>query len=365
LRICSTSINLDFMPKHYLKAEIKNLPKSRVEIDCQIETGTLTAIETLVLKEMSVSLELPGFRKGKAPEAMARSRIGEMKILEEAAKRSIREAYVEIVEKEKLRTVGEPSVVIKKLASGNPLDFTLTVSVLNDWQLPDYEKTARATSEVRGVIDVSESEVTGVIEELRRQKAHANLHKNNTPHDHEKPEMKLLEVDDAFAQSFGKFKDLQDLKSQIKKNLTREKERKAREAHRVAILEKILGETDAEVPDIMVENEIDMTLAQFKNEIGKAGTSYEDYLKSIGKSEDGIRKELKGSAEKKVKMQVLLSQIAAKEKILAPSEEIQKETSKILTIHSDADPVKARSYVAMTLTNEKVFEFLEGLTKSK
>jgi FKBP-type peptidyl-prolyl cis-trans isomerase (trigger factor) len=101
-------------------------------------------------------------------------------------------------------------------------------------------------------------------------------------------------------------------------------------------------------------------LLEFKSDIERAGLAYEDYLKTVGKKEEEILEEWKETAEKKAKAHLIIQKISDEEKILPDDEKVRAETEKILMVYKDADPIRARSYVAMILTNEKVFEFLEN-----
>jgi FKBP-type peptidyl-prolyl cis-trans isomerase (trigger factor) len=85
-----------------------------------------------------------------------------------------------------------------------------------------------------------------------------------------------------------------------------------------------------------------------------------DRSKHHNKMEEEILEEWKETAEKKAKAHLIIQKISDEEKILPDDEKVRAETEKILMVYKDADPIRARSYVAMILTNEKVFEFLEN-----
>ena len=89
------------------------------------------------------------------------------------------------------------------------------------------------------------------------------------------------------------------------------------------------------------------------------GFTVEDYLAQIKKTEEEIKRDWRGDAEKRAKLEMIIHSISQKENIKPTEEEIEKEVTNIMTMYKDADPVRARAYVENILGNEKVFAFLE------
>ncbi len=126
-------------------------------------------------------------------------------------------------------------------------------------------------------------------------------------------------------------------------------------------MEAIIDGTTIDTPEILIQSEIEKMLLEFKGDVERAGLTFTDYLKTVGKSEDDVRKEWYPVAEKKAKSHLVINKIAEDEKIYPDAEKVRSEAEKILIMHKDADSIRARAYVAMILTNEKVFEFLESI----
>ncbi|TAL48911.1 hypothetical protein EPN83_02765 [Patescibacteria group bacterium] len=351
------------MPKHYDSIEVKKLPRSEVEIRGTIAAETVLAFKSSVLEELQAQTEIPGFRAGHAPDNLLVARFGELAIFEKAARLALSRAWQEIVERERLETLGVPAITITALAPGNPLGFTIRAAVIPSVTLPDYRTLAEERRrEPRETPEVSEKEIDEVIWKIREEKAHTKLHKNNPTAQHHPPiaESNLPPLTDGGAKDLGNFSSLADLRAQIKDNLIREKEKREKERRRIALLEEILAQTETEVPEVLVESELSLMLEQLKEDLARAGLTLALYLKHIAKNEDDLRREWRESAEKRAKLELVLSEIARKEKIQPPSETIQKETEKLLVLHPQADPLRVRAYVAVTLTHSKVIEFLES-----
>ncbi|MDP3726021.1 MAG: hypothetical protein Q8R36_02370, partial [bacterium] len=140
----------------------------------------------------------------------------------------------------------------------------------------------------------------------------------------------------------------------------REKEIRAKEKKRIAIIDGILKKTDVSLPAILVEGELDRMLARFKGNVSSMGSTFEEYLAQIKKTEAELRGGWRGDAEKSAKTQLLLQKIAETEKITVPEEELQKEIGHLSKHHPNTDKERMRQYVEGLLLHEKVFQFLEN-----
>ena len=118
------------------QTEIKKLPKSEVEIIGEIPAGEFEKYRAAAVKTLAEHIEVPGFRKGNAPESAIISKVGEMAILEEMAERAIARAYAEILKEHKIDAIGSPKVSITKIAKGSPLGFTIKTAIIPKQHCP-------------------------------------------------------------------------------------------------------------------------------------------------------------------------------------------------------------------------------------
>ncbi len=322
------------MSKHEHK-HTNNLKIERSEGEAII-TGEIT-LEALdeargeAIKSLSSRLEMPGFRKGNIPENVLVKNVGEMKVLEEVAEIVLAHEYVHIISENKLSPIARPQIAITKLAPGIPLEFRITVALEPEFALPDYKKIANDSKQEKDDLNVDEKEVDAVLAEIEKRGW--------------KPELKEGE----------------DLRTKAKENLLEEKKFRAKEKVRLTLIEELVKATDIKIPKILVENELDRMIAQFKDDVVKHGMVWAEYLKSIKKTEDEIRVEWKEKAEKRSKAELIMQKIAETEKLEPTKEEVEHETTHLLTHYKDADPLRLRMYVFEQLKNQKVFEFLETI----
>jgi FKBP-type peptidyl-prolyl cis-trans isomerase (trigger factor) len=349
-----------------MKIKVTKLPKSEVELSVVVDEKELESYHDRGFKRVQEMVEVDGFRKGNATEDAIVKKYGDMIILEEMANLALRDAYVKAVDEEKLNPITEPNVSITKLAKGNPLEMTIKVTIMPEVELPPYKKIAKEAMKDEEKIEVTDKDIDEVVEGLRKGRATQHAH-DHEEHDHSDPnhthDVKpedLPVLDDAFAQSFGgDFKTVAELKTKVADNLKLEKEQKAREKRRTAIVEKLIAEAKAEIPEAMIEGELANMLGQMRADITRFGGTWEDYLTHAKKTEDEIKADWRKDAEKRAMSQLVLHKIAEAEKLTATDEEIEVELIRLLATVQDADETRAKSYLYQALTNEKVLKFLE------
>lgn len=357
----------------YTIKETKELANSQVEIEGEIPAGNIDAARTQAVKNLAGRVEIEGFRKGKIPENVLVKHVGDMALLEEAANIALQRVYPDIVKEADIKAIGYPEVTITKIAKGEDLGFKIKVPVMPEVTLPDYKKLAKKHTGKKEKTEVTDKEVEETIEQIRKNKAqfdaqHASkeaqeAHAKGEPHEHKEikdEDLELPEVNTEFVQALGDFKDVDDFKKKLKENIAKEKEQKAAEANRAAILDALLEESKVSLPDMLIESELAKMLGGFKDDIMKAGMKYEDYLKQIEKTEEDIRKEWRPQAEKKAKLQLVFNKIATEEKLDADPKVLEEQSKQLIDMYKDADPERVKAYVEAQLINQEVLKFLES-----
>ncbi len=377
-----------------MKIEKKDLPKGIVEFKVVVDEKEFESFHGKAFTLVQQSVEVDGFRKGNAPEELVIKKYGEMVVLEEMANLALRVAYVKAVEDYKINPISEPQVSITKIAKGNPLELTITVPVMPEIALPSYKDIAKKAVDDGEKIEVTDKDIEVVIEELRKGRAskHAHDHEGHDHGDHEghdhpdhdhsheahdhphhkvikegssvegehTKEVELPALDDDFAKSFGdNFKNLADLKEKVGENLKLEKEQKLREKRRSFIMEKLVAETKADLPEVIIEGELNNMLTQMKSDVTRFGGTWEEYLAHSKKTEDEIKSDWKNDAHKRAMSQLILHKIGQAEKLIATEEEVEVELVRLLATVQDADEERAKAYLYQALTNDKVLKFLE------
>ncbi len=351
----------------YENIEVKKQGDVEVEITGAITSEALLSYRRKALKDIGENMNIPGFRKGHIPEKVLVERIGEVAILEEAAEFALKDVAPEIIEKNVPNYVGRPRISITKLAPGNAMEFKIAVDVFPEVTLPDYQKIAKTeNSKKNEKIEVSDKDLTDVIDQVRKQRAHSayhQAHQNDTEHHHSEEELEkhMPEFNDEFVKTIGNFTDVEDFKTKAKENILKEKEQRATEKKRGELLEKLVAETKMSLPESIVQGEIERMFTQFESDVRGVGLKVEDYMKHIKKTPEEMAKEWRPDAEKRAKLNIILEEIAKVEKIEADEEMVKQQVERLTNQYKDIDHARATAYTEHMLKIEKTVKFLEGV----
>jgi len=150
----------------------------------------------------------------------------------------------------------------------------------------------------------------------------------------------LPELNDDFARSLGNdFKSLRDLRKRVKEDITLQEERKIDRELKSRLLKKITATVDFELPEVMVENEIERSIATIKENLLRAGAKFE----SSGISEEKMRGDLRTAAEESVREKLVLGKIAHMEDIRVEESDIRDGFHE-LAAQTGNDPAMLQQY---------------------
>jgi len=197
--------------------------------------------------------------------------------------------------------------------------------------------------------------------------------------------MELPEINDEFAKQLGQsarasreagapasaFDGLVKLKESMKEGMTQEKKEQEKQRRRGEFLDKIAEKTKIDVPEVMINYEVENLLADLKNRINQnMKISFEKYLATVKQTEEQIKETFKKEAEKRIRGFLVLRELGKKENIEVSDKEVKEEIEKATKNYAKEDLAQIdinqfREYTKGVIFNEKVFKILENLeTKS-
>ena len=141
---------------------------------------------------------------------------------------------------------------------------------------------------------------------------------------HEIKQKELPKLDDEFAKDVSEYDTLEELKKSIKEKMEHENEHKAKHELEDNAVEAVCKNTKIDIPEGMVELEIDNMIDNISQRLEYQGMKMEQYLKMLGKTEADIRKEFKPDAKKNVKSSLVIRQIVEDEKIKADEKYVKE-----------------------------------------
>lgn len=159
---------------------------------------------------------------------------------------------------------------------------------------------------------------------------------------HEIKVKELPEVDDDFVKDVSDFDTLDKYKEDVKAKLTETKEKEAKDDIENQLIDKLIENLKAEIPQAMYENKINEDIREFGYRLQSQGMNLDTYLQYTGMDKDSIRKQFQPQAERQVKVRLALEKVAQLENIQPSEEEIEEEFAKLAKSYEiDIDKVKS------------------------
>ena len=397
-----------------MSVKVEKLEKNMAKLTMEVPAEELEkAIQGAYLKQKN-RINIPGFRRGKAPRAMIEKMYGAGIFYEDAANALIPEAYSKAVDECGETIVSRPSISIEQLEKGKPFIFTAEVALKPEVVLGDYkglevpksdlevteeeiagelkreqENNSRSidvddravmdgdkvTLDFEGFVDVVAFEggkgtdypltiasgafIPGFEEQLVGAEIGQEKEVNVTfPENYQakelagkaavfkctvkKIEMKELpELNDDFAKDVSEFDTLEEYKADIRKNLEEKKADAAKRSREDAAVEKAIENASMEIPDAMLETQVDQMLDDFARRIQAQGLSMEQYMQFTGATQDAMREQMKPQAMKRIQTRLVLEKIAEAENIQISDERLDEEIAKMAEMYKmEADKLK-------------------------
>ena len=145
---------------------------------------------------------------------------------------------------------------------------------------------------------------------------------------HEVKEKEVPAMDDEFAKDVSEFDTLKDLKADLKKKITEERQKDADRVFEENLMNQVAENITADIPDVMVENQAHQYLDNFKAQISRQ-FPYEEYKKMTGMDDAKLLEEAKEPALRQVKMDLATAAIIKAENIEASDEDVEAEFAKM------------------------------------
>jgi trigger factor len=387
-----------------MKYEIKEVRATKKKVEIEVSAEDFNNYYSQTLKKISADAEIPGFRKGKAPEDMVESRVTKEGVLSEAAEIAIRESWAKFLAESKEEAISQPQVEVIKIAKDNPLIFTAEFEILPEIKLPKLDSAKVEKKEV----EVTDQEVEDAIKWIQQSRAkysekiseakdgdlveftfscldiendpekkdrivlgkghyiegledtlrgmkREEVREFETQHPQEKKEKKIKisvkvdsvkkveipEINDEWVKGLGAFNTVEELKKDIKEGIKKDKEVAEIQRVREESIKKLIEKTEIDVPETLIKREQDFMLNNIKERCSsELKISFEEYLKQVKKTEEEITKELEKIAKEKVKGFLVLHQIVKDEKIEVNEEEISQKLEEMLNQYPNKEEIK-------------------------
>ena len=186
-------------------------------------------------------------------------------------------------------------------------------------------------------------------------------------------EVKTPELNDEFAQSVSDFQTLDELKEDVKKHIIESANNHADREVEQKIVDEIVNRSTVCFPDVMVEHEVHHDVHELQDKLAQQRIPIEAYLKRIGKTEDELIAQLKDEASTRLRIGLVLGDVAEAEKIEVRDEDIEAEIVRVAEA-SKADRAAVEEYMEShggtdslknSILNRKIMEHIKSISVIK
>ena len=178
-------------------------------------------------------------------------------------------------------------------------------------------------------------------------------------------EKQLDELNDDFAADYTDFDTIEEYKEDIRSKLAEDKEKAAKSNVQNELLRLAVENAEMDIPEAMIDNEVDQMVEEFKQNITYQGLSFEQYLQFSGSDVDKLKEDMRPQAENRVKGSLVLEAIVKAEDITATDEDLEGEFERMAaTYQMEAEQIKSfmgdaeKENMKQNLAVQKAVDFL-------
>ena len=252
--------------------------------------------------------EISGFRKGKAPKDRVEAHLGKQKLFTQTLQRILPGAYAQKAKELKLKPISHPKIEPKKIEEGSDWELFITVAEKPKIILGDYKKAVAGAKKASNIWVPGKDDPTKKTQEGNQ---------GQTPEE--------------------------STDKQIAK-----------------VLDTLLDTVKFEIAGFLIEEEQNRLLSQLIQKIERLGMSLDQYLISINKTSEKLREEYKTQAERNVKLELILNEIANDMNVTVSNTEIDKLIKAVgdEKLRENLNKPEERASIAASLRKRKVLDSL-------
>ena len=385
-----------------MSTTVEKISSNKVKLSFDVESAKFDAAMNKAYIKIRGQVNIPGFRKGKAPRKLIENMYGgESVFYDDAFELVFDEVYGPAVAEHKLEVVDRPEVEIQQIGTGKNLQFTCEIFVKPDVTLGEY----KGVTVKKTVTEVTDAQVDAKVEEERKKQATevavedrpvaegdtVNLDYAGTvdgvafaggtaegqtlkigshtfipgfeeqmvgmsigeekdldvtfPEQYQAKELagkaavfhvkvnsitttELPALDDDFAKDISEFDTLDEYKKDIRAKLEAQAAERDQNTFTNAVIEKVVTNATVDIPEAMIERQIDSMMRDFEYRLRAQGLRLEDFMKYTGQDEKAFRANYRDQADKSVRAHLVLEAIEAAENFEVTDEEIDEQIAK-------------------------------------
>lgn len=288
-----------------IKTKLEEVKDNVANVTINLPKKLVQDTKEKALKQLQGQVEIKGFRKGNAPLEKVEEHFGSQKVNSTLLDRILPQTITQTLEEHDLSLVGNPRLTKLVNPDDGDWDISLQLPLLPEIDLGDYKKDIK---DALAASDIWTPE-KGKEEQKPQEKAQSQQQKLN----------KIFEV----------------------------------------LKEKI----DFEVPQPIIESEVQRSLSRLVDQTEQLGVSVEEYLESIGKTADDLKEQYTKTAQENLKLELIIEKIVQEMDIQVDPEEVEKmiNASGDENAKKQLDNPNQRAYIKSILKKRKAIDSLLNL----
>ena len=408
-----------------MTSTFEKLSSNKVKLNFTVEPEKFEEGIKKAYQKMVKKINIPGFRRGKAPMKVIEAHYGESVFYEDAFDAIFPELYQAALTEHNVDVVDRPELDVQQIGRGQELKFTVEVFVRPDVTLGAYknlgivktvdevteddvkaeierardrasrwievtdraaklddqvninyagflgeEQFAGGTAENHDLILGSGSFIPGFEDQLVGAEIGSDVDVNVTfPEQYHSEELagkavvfhvhvnsirekEMPELDEDFVKEVSETANtVEEYKAEIRERLEKQAENRAETAFENEVIEKVVENAEVDIPEAMIEEQIDNMLRDMEMRMMYQGMKLDDYFKYTGQTREQVREMYKPSAEERVKTQLVVAAIMKAEEIKADEAEIDAEIAK----YADQNKKSLDEFKAMLSDGDKEY----------
>jgi trigger factor len=389
-----------------MKANVEPLEGNKVKLSVEVEESEFESRVDATLRRIAREVRIPGFRPGKAPRRLLEARMGKAGVRQETMRDSLPDFYAQAVRENEVDAIAAPEIDVTGGEEAGPLQFDAVVEVRPKLQLVGYQglqvtvpRPEVTDEELQRQIDRLRQPF-GELREVTRPAQdgdHATINISGTKDGEAVPalsaddylyevgsggilpevdehlrgakpgdilkfdaalgedtvnfqvlvkevkEMILPEVNDEWAAEASEFETVDELKDDLRSRMGEVKKMQSTLALREEALKALTDLVDDEVPDPLVQSEMERRLHDLAHRLEHQGVQLAQYLAATGQDQETFVSGLREGATESVKADLALRSVADSEGLEATEEDIDDEIAKLASqMNTDALSVRSQ-----------------------
>ena len=362
-----------------MSLQVEKLEKNMAKLTVEVPAEQFDEALKTSYKKNRNRFNIPGFRKGKAPQTVVEKMYGPGVLYEDAVDEVINKTYGDAMKESGLDIVSRPEISVEKIEKGQTFIYTALVAVKPPVTLGEYKgiEVERARPEVtdadieaelkkvqeqnsrlvsvedrpvadgdqvvidfdgyidgipfeggkaeaydltigsHSFIDTFEEQLIGksIDEEVEVNVSFPeNYHASELAGKpamfkvvvHEIKAKELPELDDEFASEVSEFETMDEYKADLKAKLSETKQQQATTENENNVVEKVVSNASMEIPEAMIEEQVNGTLEDYARRMRSQGLTMEQYMQFTGMTADRLKEEIRPQAEKRIRTRLVL-----------------------------------------------------------